>query len=76
MMVGARETYQRVHGTGFFVVIETWPLLTRDVNQTRQIVSIKITHTVVTEENLYENKPMFLRNLPAALCIMKQRDTE
>jgi hypothetical protein len=44
--------YQCIHGTSLLVMVITWPLFSRDINQARQLISFHITTATLAKEYL------------------------
>jgi hypothetical protein len=44
--------YQCIHGTSLLVMVITWPLFSRDINEARQLISFHITTTTLAKEYL------------------------
>lgn len=49
---GVRALYQSIHGTSFLMMMETRPLLTRNIDEARQLVSFGIKTSTVSKKNL------------------------
>lgn len=51
-MYWSRLVYQSIHGTGLLVMLKPWALLTGDINKARELVSLGVVPSAVTQEDL------------------------
>ena len=48
--------YQSIHGASLLVMLEAWPLFTRNINEPWQLISISVKPTTVPQEYLRQKK--------------------
>jgi hypothetical protein len=50
------ETYKSIHGTSLLVMLKTGALLTRNINQARELISFCVKTSAMSKENLRSTK--------------------
>ena len=53
--------YQSIHGTSLLVMLEAWPLFTRNINEPWQLISISVKPTTVPQEYLRQKKKSWIQ---------------
>jgi hypothetical protein len=52
----AENTYQCIHCTSLLVMLEAWPLFTRDIHKPWQLITISVKATTLPQEHLNSEK--------------------
>jgi hypothetical protein len=67
------KTYQCIHRTSLLVMLETWPLFTRDIHKPWQLITISVKATTVSQEHLNSQKAGLVRKVQLKLTLFLRK---